>query len=95
MAIRICKNGHKFEKTSSCPVCPICSAEEMNEKFGGEFPKIGAPASRALDSIGISRLQDLTKYSQEDLLQLHGFGPKALRLLHEALRERNLSFKKN
>ena len=81
-----------LKKTSDCPVCPACSSEEMNEKFGEEFPKIGAPAFRALDSVGITSLSDATNYSEKQLLELHGFGPKALRLLREALKEKGMSF---
>ena len=92
MATKICKNGHRFEKTSDCPVCPVCSSEEMQTKFGEAFPTIGAPAFRALDKHGIKDLSDLTKYTEEELLALHGFGPKALRILQEALVEKGLHF---
>lgn len=91
---KICKNGHKFEKTSNCPVCPECSASEMNNKYGEEFPFIGAPAFRALDSAGIKHLNDLTRFTEKDLLALHGFGPKALTLLKKAVSKQKLSFKK-
>ena len=94
MAIKICKNGHRFEKTSDCPVCPECSSAEMKNRFAEEFPFIGAPAFRALDNAGIKSLHDLTKYSEKELLSLHGFGPKALRLLTEKLKNRGLSFVK-
>jgi hypothetical protein len=66
----------------------------MNNKYGEEFPYIGAPAFRAIDSIGIEKLSDLTKYSEKELLALHGFGPRALRLLNEKLKEEELSFAK-
>lgn len=94
MSLRICKNGHRFEKTSDCPVCPECSAEEMNNKYGEEFPFIGAPAFRAIDQAGITTLKDLTNHTEADLLSLHGFGPKALRLLSKALQEKGMSFRK-
>ncbi len=64
----------------------------MNDKYGEEFPKISAPAFRALNSIGVTKLAQLTNYTEEQLLELHGFGPKALRLLKERLKERGLSF---
>ena len=94
MAIKVCKNGHRFEKTSDCPVCLVCSAKEMKNKFGEEFPYIGAPAFRALDSAGIEILTDLTKYTEKELLALHGFGPKALRLLTERLAEKGMGLAK-
>jgi uncharacterized protein YdhG (YjbR/CyaY superfamily) len=57
-----------------------------------DFPKIGAPATRALIVAGYSRLNQLTKITEAELGQLHGMGPKALGILRETLRARNLSF---
>lgn len=94
MSNKICQNGHTFEKTSDCPVCPICSVKEMQEKYGADFPKIGAPAFRALNGIGVTSIKDLTKFSEQELLDLHGFGPRALRLLKESLSHQGLTFKK-
>ena len=56
------------------------------------LPRIGAPATRALAAEGITRLADLTQHRSEDLLALHGVGPKAIRLLREALAEQGMSF---
>lgn len=95
MTLKICKMGHRFEKTSACPVCPECSSEEMNNKYCEELPAIGAPAFRALDHIGIKSLADLTQYTEKELLAQHGFGPRALRLLDEALQNKGLKFKNN
>lgn len=53
-----------------------------------DLPKIGAPATRALASIGITRLDHVADRSQAELLALHGFGPRALRILNEALTAR-------
>lgn len=47
------------------------------------LPKIGAPATRALASIGITTLEQVSKKTEEELLKLHGFGPKAIRILKE------------
>jgi uncharacterized protein YdhG (YjbR/CyaY superfamily) len=58
-----------------------------------DFPKIGAPATRALEAAGYSRLEQLTKVSEVELAQLHGMGPKALGILRETLKEKGLSFK--
>ena len=57
------------------------------------FPKIGAPAARALESAGYSHLEQLTKITEAELGQLHGMGPKALGILRESLEEKGLSFK--
>jgi len=58
-----------------------------------DFPKIGAPATRALEAAGYSRLEQLTRITEAELGQLHGMGPKALVILRETLQEKGLSFK--
>lgn len=57
-----------------------------------DFPKIGAPATRALVNSGYLRLEQLTKVTEADLAKLHGMGPKALAILRTALAERGMSF---
>jgi len=55
--------------------------------------KISQPAHRALKNAGIETLEQLTQYKEEELLALHGFGPKALGTLKSILAENGLSFK--
>lgn len=55
------------------------------------LPKIGAPATRALAAIGITTLEGLEGRSEAELLALHGFGPRAVGLLNEALAARGLA----
>jgi hypothetical protein len=50
------------------------------------------PARRALATIGITHLDQLTNHRAKDVLDLHGMGPKGIRILREALAERGLSF---
>jgi len=57
-----------------------------------DLPKIGQPAARALAGAGVRRLEQLTSFSEAELKQLHGMGPKALGILREALADRGLSF---
>jgi hypothetical protein len=53
-----------------------------------EFPKgLGAPATRALLGAGYSKLSELAGVPSSKLKKLHGMGPKALRVLQEALEE--------
>jgi len=52
---------------------------------------IGAPATRALTAAGYTELSQLARVPAAELAQLHGVGPKALRLLQEALQERGMS----
>lgn len=58
-----------------------------------QFPRIGAPAMRALTAAGYTRLKQLTSVSEEEISQLHGMGPKALGILRDALQAEGLSFK--
>jgi len=58
-----------------------------------DLPKIAAPAVRALASIGITRLDQVANQSESELLALHGFGPRALRILNEALEARGQSLR--
>lgn len=69
----------------------------MSKDTGGDrasdFPRgIGSPARNALALAGYTQLAQLTSARAEELLKLHGVGPKAVRLLGEALAERGLSF---
>jgi hypothetical protein len=49
------------------------------------LPAIGVPATRALLSAGITDLATVARHSQAELLALHGVGPKAVRILADAL----------
>lgn len=56
-------------------------------------PTIGRPATRALAVIGVTRLSDVARLTERELLALHGVGPKAVRLLRAALEARGLAFR--
>ena len=57
-----------------------------------DFPKLAAPARRALAAGGYHRLDDLIHVREADLLKLHGMGRNAVARLKEALSERGKSF---
>jgi hypothetical protein len=84
---RTCPAGHSYEKTSDCPVCPHCEWLGLAES---PLPRIGAPATRALAHLGVTRLDELTAWSRARLLAAHGVGPKAVGILEAALAERGL-----
>ena len=52
---------------------------------------IGAPATRALTTAGYTQLGQLAGVPAAELGKLHGVGPKALRLLQEALERQGMS----
>ena len=49
------------------------------------LPAIGAPATAALESVGITTLELVAGRPARRLLSLHGVGPRAIRILQEAL----------
>jgi len=73
------------------------------EALRGETPSgpdalpssIGKPATRALLAAGVNDLKDVAGRSEQELLDLHGVGPRAIKILAEALRERGLAFKRS
>ena len=58
----------------------------------GDLPPIGRPANSALLYAGISTLAQVAGLSRSELLAMHGVGPKAVRLLEEALEAQGLGF---
>jgi hypothetical protein len=74
------------------------SEEEVKKTSRSEsndLPKLSAPATRALESLKISTLAQLIKYSADELLGLHGFGPSALQIIQRELQLRKLSLRSN
>ena len=61
---------------------------------GSDLPKLSAPGHRALAAVGITRLEQFTQFTEKDIKNLHGVGPKVMKELHEALAERGLAFAK-
>ena len=53
---------------------------------------LASPARRALAAAGYVRLEQLTRVSEAELLQLHGMGLKALEQIRRALAARGQSF---
>ena len=54
---------------------------------------LSAPARRALEGKGITSIRELAKYSEKELLGLHGFGPASIPTLRSALEAEGLAFK--
>lgn len=90
--LRICKKGHEYYKSTDCPTCPIC--EQQRKPKDPFLDQLSAPARRALENEKITSLKQLAKYTENELLLLHGFGPSSLPKLRLALASEGLSFKK-
>lgn len=65
---------------------------KQNKTVSDLPPKLAKPAQRALAEAGYTSLEQLTQVSEEELLKLHGMGPKAVGQLREALAAAGLSF---
>ena len=88
--LKTCKNGHSFYKCSACPTCPVCEAQRKPED--GMLSLIGAPARRALARENIRYVEDLAKWTEKEILALHGVGPSTIPN-KKILSEQNRSFK--
>jgi DNA-directed RNA polymerase alpha subunit len=88
---RTCEKGHKYYKSSDCPTCPVCEQERKPDT--GFLSLLSAPARRALENNGITSLQQLSTYSEKEILKFHGMGPASLPKLRAALETGGLSFK--
>ena len=49
---------------------------------GAQLPPIGRPATAALAGVGITGWSDLAGHTADELLALHGVGPKAITILN-------------
>lgn len=90
--LKICEKGHRFYKTSDCPVCPVCHAERKPKS--GFLSKLSAPARRALEREEILTLEKLSTFSEKEILSLHGLGPSSIPKLEKELKTKGLEFKK-
>ncbi|WP_174184316.1 hypothetical protein [Nocardia barduliensis] len=65
---------------------PMIAAETADVAVGDLPTAIGNPARRALAAVGITTLARVAESTEAQLLAMHGVGPKAVRVLREALR---------
>ncbi len=89
--LRKCKQGHSYYKTSDCPTCPVC--EKNKKPADGFLATLSSPARNALIHYKIDTVKKLAKYTQAEILKLHGVGPASLPALQKALKEAGLTFK--
>ena len=54
--------------------------------------KLSKPALRAMENAGITTLRKLSKYSESDILKLHGIGKTAIPVLKNALKDAGFTF---
>lgn len=90
--LKVCKNGHRFYKSSDCPTCPVCENERKPKD--GFLSLLSAPARRALEHEGLTSLSKVSKYSEKELGQLHGMGPSAIAKVKLLLKSAGMNLKK-
>lgn len=89
--LRICNKGHRYHKSSDCPTCPECEKESTpKNKF---LSLLSSPARRALENNGVTSLEELSNFSEKEILEFHGMGPASLPKLRSSLKEVGLSFR--
>lgn len=54
---------------------------------------LAGPAQRALQTLGLKRLEDLARHSEAEVRALHGIGPSAMRLIAKELARAGIGFK--
>ncbi len=91
-SLRICEKGHRYYKSSDCQSCPTCDQE--NKPESGFLSKLSSPARNALVHEGIDTLQNLSEYTEKEILKIHGIGPASLPIMRASLEKEGLSFKK-
>lgn len=65
--------------------------EDTEAPDPGDLPAgIGRPATRALADAGLTSLALVVQRPRSEIAALHGVGPKAVRLLEEAVAEHGL-----
>ena len=90
-SLRVCEKGHKYYKSSDCLSCPTC--DKANKPASGFLSKLSSPARNALVYEGIDTLQKLSRYTEKEILKIHGIGPASLPIMRTSLEEEGLSFK--
>lgn len=73
----------------------MISLEEGDVIMSQPLPNIGKPAMNAFKSINVTSLEQIAKFSEDELLKLHGVGPKAIQVLKSALSDIGLTFSNN
>lgn len=87
---KTCPKGHTYYKSSDCPTCPTCEKEKPKE---GVFADMASPVRGALEHLGIKTINQLSKYTEKEILNIHGIGPSSMPLFKDKLKKAGLSFK--
>lgn len=92
------KRSEAKAKETCCPLTSSprkrLASDAQTAAIKDSFPSgIAQPALRALFAAGLKSLDQLTQVTEEQLGELHGMGPKAIKTLRAALHQRGLDLK--
>ena len=73
------------------PICTENHAKKNNFLQG----IIAMPARKALEKEKIDSLEKLSDYSEQEIMQFHGFGKNTIQRLKNHMKENQISFKNN
>ena len=78
--------------------CPVTQGKvdlSLYDKLDSEWKKIGiaAPARRALINAKLTKVTDLKKITEKDLMSLHGMGPSSLPVIKREMKKIRIKFK--
>ena len=79
--------------TTKVVIVQLVQPVRTRERRKKVFALLSAPARRALEHHGIYTVEKLSKYSEKEILKLHGMGYASLPKLRKDLEERGLAFK--
>lgn len=71
----------------------ISGSVTERKRNDGFLSLLSAPARRALEREGITSVKQLARYSEAEILALHGIGPSSLPKLRQALQSENQDFR--
>lgn len=77
----------KIVRAALLAIVEFRSQESERSMTEHTLPSIGAPATRAFAEQGITSLEDCGRVTANEALAWHGVGPRAIRLLTEAMQE--------
>jgi DNA-directed RNA polymerase alpha subunit len=78
--------------------CPVTQGKvdlSLYDKLDSEWKKMGlaAPARRALINAKLTKVTDLKKITEKDLMSLHGMGPSSLPVIKREMKKIRIKFK--
>ena len=81
--------------SKKCPVTQRKVDLSLYDKLDSEWKKIGlaAPARRALINAKLTKVTDLKKITEKDLMSLHGMGPSSLPVIKREMKKIRIKFK--